>query len=167
MRRKVRVRQGTRKSLAMKVTPRGVDVLVPEDLSPDSPEVQAFINEGLRELPLPEPVSPAERLSRDQLLSLVGEWAKRLGVTVKRVQLRQMSNKWGSISTAGTLTLASDLTLLPKRLVDYVICHELLHLIVSSHTRDYHLLLSQYIHDWQERERELAGWGLALGETER
>lgn len=74
-----------------------------------------------------------------------------------------MNTKWGSISTAGTLTLATDLTMLPKRLVDYIICHELLHLKAPHHNRAYHLLLSQYIPDWEERELELAGWVLGTG----
>jgi predicted metal-dependent hydrolase len=80
---------------------------------------------------------------------------------VKRVQLRAMRNKWGSISTAGTLTLASDLLDMPRRLVEYVICHELLHLKVPTHNRVYRLLLSSYIPGWREREQELGRRALA------
>jgi predicted metal-dependent hydrolase len=83
-----------------------------------------------------------------------------LGVNVKRVQLRAMRNKWGSISTAGTLTLANDLLDMPRRLVEYVVCHELLHLKVPTHNRLYRLLLNQHIPDWRERERELGRRGL-------
>ncbi len=101
-----------------------------------------------------------ERLSKDDVLALVETWAGQLGVGVKRVQLRAMRNKWGSISTGGTLTLASDLLDIPRRLVEYVVCHELLHLKVPTHNRLYHLLLSRYIPDWLERERELGRWVL-------
>jgi len=101
-----------------------------------------------------------ERLSREDLLALVETWAGQLGVQVKRVQLRAMRNKWGSISTVGTLTLASDLLDLPRRLVEYVICHELLHLKMPTHNRVYRLLLSQHIPDWREREQELGRWVL-------
>ena len=41
-------------------------------------------------------------------INLVDSWAEQLGVSVSRVQVRAMRNKWGSISTAGTLTLADD-----------------------------------------------------------
>jgi predicted metal-dependent hydrolase len=105
-------------------------------------------------------VPPAERLSREDMLELVETWAERLGVEVKRVQLRAMRNKWGSISTAGTLTLASDLLDMPPRLVEYVVCHELLHLQVPTHNRVYRLLLSSCIPDWRERERVLGRWVL-------
>ena len=163
---RVRVRRQDRKSLAMKVTPGGVLVLVPEGLGAESAEVQTFIREGLGRLPLLPPAPPEERLAKEDLLAQVQVWAQRLGVEVTRVQLRRMRAKWASISTAGTLTLASDLTRLPQRLVDYVLCHELLHLRLPNHTRDYHLLLSRHIPDWQERERELAAWVLALADGE-
>jgi predicted metal-dependent hydrolase len=157
----VQIRQQPRKSLAMKVTPGGVQVLIPQSLAVDSPEVQTFIEGGLRQLALPEPVPSTERLSKEDVLALVEDWAGRLGVQVKRVQLRAMRNKWGSISTAGTLTLASDLLGMPRWLVEYVICHELLHLKVPTHNRLYRLLLTRHIRDWRHREQELGRWVLA------
>jgi predicted metal-dependent hydrolase len=66
-----------------------------------------------------------------------------------------MRQKWGSISTAGTLTLADDLLNLPPRLVEYVICHELLHLKAPHHNRLFYLLLAQHIPDWRDREQKL------------
>jgi hypothetical protein len=162
----IQIRQQPRKSLAMKVTPGGVQVLIPQSLAVDSPEVQTFIEGGLRQLALPEPVPSTERLNKEDVLALVEDWARRLGVEVKRVQLRAMRNKWGSISTAGTLTLARDLLGTPRRLVEYVICHELLHLKVPTHNRVFHLLLSRHIPDWRAREQELGRWVLASREGE-
>jgi hypothetical protein len=158
----VQIRQQERKSLAMKITPGGVVVLIPQYVAADSAVVQEFIEEGLRDLKPPRPVPPSERLSKDDLLALVEEWAGRLDVRVNRVQLRKMSNKWGSISTAGNLTLAGDLVCLPRHLAEYVVCHELLHLRVPSHNKLYRLVLSCHIPDWREREQELAGWALVI-----
>lgn len=152
----VQVRQQKRKSLVMKVLPSGVQVLIPDDLDPDSVQVQQFIEEGLSKFP--EPMDVSERLSKQEILALVDQWATRLQVRVTRIQLRSMRNKWGSISTAGTLTLADELQQLPTRLVEYVVVHELLHLMVPTHTKAYHLLLGQYVPDWQAREYELGGW---------
>jgi hypothetical protein len=124
----IRVKRQRRNSMAMKITPAGVLVLIPDHLQPDSPQVQAFIRAGLDRLEPPPPVPPSQRLDRDALLALVAAWAERLGVHVQRVQLRPMRAKWGSMSTRGTLTLAADLVHLPRRLAEYVACHELLHL---------------------------------------
>ena len=107
----------------------------------------------------------AGRLDRKQLVVLVDQWAGRLGVDMVRVQIQPMGAKWGSISTAGNLTLARDVLQLPRPLVDYIICHELLHLQVPHHNRLYRLVLSRYIPDWRELERELGRWTLAMRET--
>jgi hypothetical protein len=160
----VQVRQQKRQSLAMRVLPSGVQVLIPHDLDPNSAQVQQFFEDGLSKLAAPEPVNENERLTKQQILDLVDQWAQRLHVAVTRVQLRAMRNKWGSISTAGTLTLADDLLHLPPRLVDYIVVHELLHLIVPTHTKAYRLQLIQHIPDWQQREQELGGWVIATSQ---
>jgi predicted metal-dependent hydrolase len=152
----IRIKHQDRKSLAMKVTPNGVEVLIPQGLNPESEQVQTFIDEGLQKLTPPDPVEDA--LSREEIIALVQEWVDRLGVSVSRVQLRPMRQKWGSISTLGTLTLADDLLSLPQHLVEYVICHELLHLKVPHHNRLYYLLLGQHILDWRKREQALGRW---------
>lgn len=156
------IKQQARKSLAMKVTPGGVEVLIPHHLDSGSERVQNFIEAGLQHLIPPPPVPAAERLTKNEVLALVKVWEQRLDVQVQRVQLQPMRNKWGSISTIGNLTLASDLLTLPRSLVEYVICHELLHLKVPNHTKLYRLLLSRYIPDWRERERELGRWALKV-----
>lgn len=66
-----------------------------------------------------------------------------------------MRNKWGSISTAGTLTLAAELLKLPDDVVEYVIVHELLHLKFPDHRKGRRVAIGMYIPDWQERERRL------------
>ena len=156
----VRIQRQNRKTLALKVTPAGVTALIPRQLDASGMQVQAFIAEGLRRLEPPLSIPAAERLTRDGILALVGDQASRLGVPVQRIRFQPMRRKWGSISTAGNLTLAADLTRLPRRLVEYVICHELLHLKVPAHNKLYYLLLRQAIPDWRERERELARWAL-------
>ena len=156
----VKIQRQNRKTLALKVTPAGVTALIPRQLDAAGAQVQAFIAEGLRRLEPPPPVPAAERLTREDILALVSGQARQLGVQVQRIQFQPMRRKWGSISTAGNLTLAADLTRLPRRLVEYVICHELLHLKVPAHNKLYYLLLRQNIPDWRERERELARWAL-------
>lgn len=155
---KIKVKPQPRRSLAMKVTPDGVEILIPNTLDARSDRVQNFIAAGLEKLsPLPT-VPPADCLSKNDILALVDSWAERLGVQVRRVQFQPMRQKWGSISMAGNLTLATDLVKLPQRLVEYIVCHELLHLRVAYHNRVYYLLLQEHIPYWQECEQELARW---------
>ena len=68
-------------------------------------------------------------------------WAARIGVAVPQVHLRRMRGKWASISTAGRLTLNAELLDLPKDLGEFVIVHELVHLLAPNH----HVCLSEWI----------------------
>ena len=63
------------------------------------------------------------------LKSAVHQWAERMSVTVREVHLRDMRRKWASISTTGRLTLSTELLRLPVALGEFVIVHELVHLL--------------------------------------
>ena len=86
--------------------------------------------------------------------------AARLSVRVVQLRVRSMRRKWASISSKGTLTLAREMLHMPRDLMDYVICHELLHLRVATHSKGFRAMLSAHIPDWRERELQLAGWAL-------
>lgn len=154
----IEIRKQQRKSLAFKLTPRGAVVLIPEQLEDDSPAVQRFIANALADLP--STAHSALALSPEKVRNMVTEWVNRLNVEVTRTQIRPMRNKWGSISTAGTLTLADELLHLPEDLVEYVVVHELLHLKFPDHRAGWRVSMGMYIPDWRERERRLQSWQL-------
>lgn len=158
----VTVRRQKRKSLAFKVTPQGAVALIPTHLDADSPQVQAFIADALAKLPEPtDPADPTAKLTPAQVIALVQRWADTLHVHVTRTQIRTMRNKWGSISTAGTLTLAEELLALPEELVEYVVVHELLHLKLPDHRSGWQVSMGMYLSDWREREGRLAAYVVA------
>jgi hypothetical protein len=66
-----------------------------------------------------------------------------------------MSTKWASMSTAGRLTLNSELLALPKSAGEYVIVHELVHLLAPNHGKAFKSFMSAYLPDWEEREKTL------------
>jgi hypothetical protein len=63
-----------------------------------------------------------------------------------------MTRKWGSCSTAGTITLARDLIHEESRFQDFVIAHELLHLRVPNHGKVFKALMSLHIPDWRRHD---------------
>jgi predicted metal-dependent hydrolase len=99
----------------------------------------------------------------DELRARVDVWAKRLGVQMRRVQIRAMRNKWASCSSSGTLTLNADVQGLPLDLVDYVLCHDLLHLRIPDHGKGFQAMMGCYLPNWRERERTLARWMILQG----
>ena len=160
----VTVRHQKRRNLAFRMTPSGPEVLVPQHIDPESEAVQRFIEEALAKLPEPEPVD--QPLTVEQLQTMVAKWCDKLSVSISRVQVRQMRNKWGSISTAGTLTLADDILALPPDLAEYIVVHELLHLKFPDHRQGWQVSMGMYVPDWRERERRLAGYVPREGELE-
>ena len=147
------IRRQKRQSMVFQVTPRGAVVLIPQHMDPKGRKVQAFIRNSLARLPHPEPVP--EPLSPEQVQKLVADWSGRLGVRVVRTQIRTMRHKWGSISTAGTLTLAADILHLPLDLAEYVVVHELLHLKFPDHGQGWQVSMGMHLPNWREREKRL------------
>jgi len=85
----------------------------------------------------------------------VREWATKIGVKVPQVHIRQMKRTWASMSTVGRLTLDVQLLRLPKELGEFVIVHELVHLLAPNHGRVFKSFMFAYLPDWEEREQRL------------
>ena len=91
----------------------------------------------------------------EDLKDAVRQWADRIGVQVREIHLRDMRRKWASISLNGRLTLNTDLVNLPKALGEYVIVHELVHLLAPNHGVLFKSYMSAYLPGWQDRQRDL------------
>ena len=90
---------------------------------------------------------PAQELRRRALA-----WAVKLRVNPRIIRVQEMRRKWGSCSSTGTVTLASDLVGQEERFQDYVIVHELLHLRFSTHGRMFKALMSAHVPGWRRWE---------------
>ena len=100
-------------------------------------------------------------LTEDQRRKAISErvdyWVRRLKVRPPRVRVQQMSRKWGSCSTSGYITLASDLADQEPGFQDFVIAHELLHLRVPNHGKLFKALLAAHVPGWKKYEIEKRG----------
>ena len=61
-------------------------------------------------------------------------WALRYGVVYRRVSIRDQRSRWGSCSRVGNLNFNYRIVFLPPELVDYIVVHELCHLIEFNHS---------------------------------
>ncbi len=90
-----------------------------------------------------------KREDRALLRRRVEQWATRLKVKPTFIRVQRMTRKWGSCSTGGVVTLASDLVNEKVDFQDFVIAHELLHLRVKNHGKVFKALMSAHLPDWR------------------
>jgi predicted metal-dependent hydrolase len=89
---------------------------------------------------------------QDALKQRVARWAIKLKVKPRLVRIQRMTRKWGSCSSAGTITLAIDLLDEPEGFQDFVVAHELLHLRIPNHGRLFKALMTAYVPGWRSLE---------------
>ena len=92
-------------------------------------------------------LTPAARLKRR-----VDHWAGKLRAMPRLVRVQRMTRKWGSCSTAGTVTLALDLDEQSVEFQDFVIAHELLHLKAPNHGKLFKALMTMHVPGWRNQE---------------
>ncbi len=96
----------------------------------------------------------------DEFRWCVRHWATRMGVRAPQIHLRRMTTKWASLSTSGRLTLNSELLDLPREWGEFVIVHELVHLLVPNHGKIFKSFLHAYMPGWEQRERDLQAYAV-------
>ena len=88
--------------------------------------------------------------------ALILKWEPKLKVKVTGYFLQRMKTKWGSCNhRAGHIRLNTELVKTPKDLLEYVIVHEMTHLIERTHNERFVALLDQHYPTWREARAEL------------
>jgi predicted metal-dependent hydrolase len=81
---------------------------------------------------------------------LIASWERVLAVRVKRVFVRQMRTRWGSCNPrARTIRLNTELARRPRECLDYVVFHEMAHLIEPSHNARFIGLMDRFMPSWR------------------
>jgi len=79
----------------------------------------------------------------------------KMGAVVPEVRYRRMKKRWGSCSSKGIIMLNTELVKAPIHCIDYVIIHELCHLLYPHHNRKFYHLLGRILPDWEKRKERL------------
>ena len=78
---------------------------------------------------------------------------------IKGVHLKYNQSNWGSCSTNGNINLSTRLLFAPEDVQDYVIVHELAHLVELNHSANFWSLVERYMPDYKEKEKWLKEFG--------
>ena len=97
---------------------------------------------------------------REELKSLIPEiiekWEKIIGVKINEWQVKQMKTKWGSCNIeAKRIWLNLELAKKPVHCLEYIIVHELIHLIERHHNDNFLALMNKYLPQWKSYKLEL------------
>ncbi|MEI9805746.1 MAG: SprT family zinc-dependent metalloprotease [Pseudolabrys sp.] len=90
------------------------------------------------------------------------QMAQALGVTLKRVSIRDQSSRWGSCSTTGALSYSWRLILAPPFVLDYLAAHEVAHLVEMNHSRAFWRLVERICPDMSRAKAWLDAHGSGL-----
>lgn len=87
---------------------------------------------------------------------LIKKWERKLKVKVAGYYLQRMKTKWGSCNhQAGNIRLNTELVKKPKDLLEYVIVHEMVHLLEPTHNERFISILGEHFPTWREARAEL------------
>jgi predicted metal-dependent hydrolase len=82
--------------------------------------------------------------------AILAKWEPMLGVTVVRVFVQRMKTKWGSCSrTSASIRLNSDLAKKPAEFLEYIVVHEMSHLIEPTHNSRFLDLMDRLMPNWR------------------
>ncbi len=75
---------------------------------------------------------------------------------IAHIRIREMKTRWGSCNPAkGYINLNSELIKKPTECIEYVVFHELVHLVHADHSSQFYNYLSLHMHDWKKRKERL------------
>lgn len=81
---------------------------------------------------------------------LIRRWEKRLGVEIDRFFVQRMKTRWGSCNHASrTIRLNTDLAKKPKACLEYIVAHELAHLIEPTHNARFVAIMDNFMPKWR------------------
>jgi len=90
------------------------------------------------------------------LPDLIRTWEPRLSVRVRAYYLQRMKTRWGSCNHArGHIRLNTELVKKPRHLLEYVLVHEMAHMIAPRHDEHFIVLLDEHLPTWREARSEL------------
>lgn len=101
-------------------------------------------------------------LARERVDPLVARHAASVGRHSGRITLRDTRSRWGSCSAKGDLMFSWRLVMAPPEVLDYVVAHEVAHLVHMNHAADFWSLTARLCPHWRQQRRWLRGSGDTL-----
>ena len=166
--------RSARKTMTLEVRRDG-NVIVRAPLRTGLPRIKRFVNqkqewvlgclertkEYREEKPLSADLSEAKRnvyirKAKETITKRVSYFARLMGVSYRNITIREQKTRWGSCSIhSKKIRMNLQLAVKSEECVEYVLVHELCHLLEPSHNQRFYDLMSHFLPDWRERKQKL------------
>jgi predicted metal-dependent hydrolase len=96
-----------------------------------------------------------KKISQSYLTQRVEYYSKKMNLEYSSIKYRKMRSRWGSCSSKKVLTFNSELMKIKKELIDYVVVHELSHLVHMNHSKAFHDFVDLHLNNSKILRKEL------------
>lgn len=103
-----------------------------------------------------------KKQTEEQLRVRIPRYDKRIGVEVKDFRVLDLGNRWASCGKKGTLNFSWRTVMAPIQVFDYILVHEMTHMIERGHTKSFWRIVSRVIPDYEDHKIWLQGHGVEL-----
>ncbi len=98
---------------------------------------------------------------KEAAFPLIAKWERILAVKVNRIYVRRMKTRWGSCNPrAGSIRLNTELAKKPHECLEYILVHEMAHLLEPTHNARFIALMDRYLPQWKQIREDLNRWPL-------
>ena len=166
--------RSARKTMTLEVRRDG-NVIVRAPLRTGLPRIKKFVNqkqewvlgclertkEYREQKPLSADLSESKRnvyirKAKETITKRVSYFARLMGVSYRNITIREQKTRWGSCSIhSKKIRMNLQLAVKSEECVEYVLVHELCHLLEPSHNQRFYDLMSHFLPDWRERKQKL------------
>ena len=129
---------------------------------------QKFIAECIEEASTKEIIHRSQEEFRNLISEKVKEITQELNLKINKILYRKMKTKWASMSPRKNLTINPLMKYLPEHLIEYILYHEITHLIQKHHNRNFWSIIEKKFNNYEELEKELfVYWFLVKARAEK
>ena len=166
--------RSARKTMTLEVRRDG-NVIVRAPLRTGLPRIKRFVNqkqewvlgclertkEYREQKPLSADLSESKRnvyirKAKETITKRVSYFARLMSVSYRNITIREQKTRWGSCSIhSKKIRMNLQLAVKSEECVEYVLVHELCHLLEPSHNQRFYDLMSHFLPDWRERKQKL------------
>jgi hypothetical protein len=99
--------------------------------------------------------------AKECMAALACKWAEIMGLSYSKITFKKVRRRWGSCSLGGNIMFNYEAIKLPAECCEYLVVHELAHLVHHNHGRDFWQLVGSYVPDFMDRREKMRRFGLS------